>query len=114
MAGSGRWSGPRPRQLSPVEGHRRCEREVPSSLAQMGSPAVIPPVPTEPNQTGLTRVAAQPDLPRPYWTGLSGRWAVISYTAVAGSSPATGTRNRRSVVVLRMAASRRHYRSPSD
>jgi hypothetical protein len=26
----------------------------------------------------LTRTAAQPDLPKAYWTGLSGRWAVIS------------------------------------
>jgi hypothetical protein len=29
---------------------------------------VIPPVATGPNQTALTRKAAQPDLPRPYWT----------------------------------------------
>ena len=29
---------------------------------------VIPPGATGPNQTALTRKAAQPDLPRPYWT----------------------------------------------
>jgi hypothetical protein len=39
---------------------------------------VIPQATTAPNQTTLTRIAAQPDLARPYWTGLSGRLAVIS------------------------------------
>jgi hypothetical protein len=40
--------------------------------------AVIPPGLTEPNQTALTRSAAQPDLPRPDWTVETRRWAVIS------------------------------------
>jgi hypothetical protein len=41
-------------------------------------PAVIPQATTAPNQTGLTRIAAQPELPRPNWAGLSGRLAVIT------------------------------------
>jgi len=40
----------------------------PSSLAQVVILTAIPPVATGPNQTALTRKAAQPDLPRPYWT----------------------------------------------
>jgi hypothetical protein len=47
-------------------------------LPQQVIPAVIPQATTEPDQTRLTRNAAQPDLARTYWTGLSGRWAVIS------------------------------------
>jgi hypothetical protein len=39
---------------------------------------VIPQATTEPNQTGLTRIAAQPDLARPNWTVETRRLAVIS------------------------------------
>jgi predicted ATP-dependent serine protease len=45
---------------------------------QLGMPVVIPPGPTAANQTALNGMSPQPELPRPYWTGLSGRWAVIS------------------------------------
>jgi hypothetical protein len=38
--------------------------------------AVIPPGPTAANQTALNGMPSQPELPRPYWTGLSGRLAV--------------------------------------
>ncbi len=40
--------------------------------------AVIPQDPTAANQTALNGMPSQPELPRPYWSGLSGRWAVIS------------------------------------
>jgi hypothetical protein len=40
--------------------------------------AVIPQATTEPNQTSLTRNAAQPDLTRPCWTVETRRLAVIS------------------------------------
>jgi hypothetical protein len=40
--------------------------------------AVIPLGPTAANQTALNGIPSQPDLPRAYWGGLSGRWAVIS------------------------------------
>jgi hypothetical protein len=62
--------------------HRRpawpgaAEADPASSLALVVILAVIPPGLTRPNQTGFNRIAAQPDLARPYWTGLSGRWAV--------------------------------------
>jgi hypothetical protein len=49
-----------------------------SLLALVVILAVIPQATTAPNQTGLTRIVDQPDLARPYWSGLSGRWAVIS------------------------------------
>jgi hypothetical protein len=51
---------------------------VPSSLAQAVILAVIPPGLSAPNQTALNGMPSQPELPRPYWTGLSGRLAVIS------------------------------------
>jgi hypothetical protein len=51
---------------------------VPSSLAQLVIPVVIPPGPTAANQTALNGMPSQPQLPRPYWSGLSGIWAVIS------------------------------------
>jgi hypothetical protein len=38
----------------------------PSSLAQVVLLTVIPPDPTAPNQTALTRIPGQPDLPRRY------------------------------------------------
>ena len=50
----------------------------PSSLAQLVILAVIPQATTEPNQTGLTRNAAQPDLARPNWTVENKISAVIS------------------------------------
>jgi hypothetical protein len=37
-------------------------------LAQLVILTVIPQATTEPNKTGLTRNAAQPDLARPDWT----------------------------------------------
>jgi hypothetical protein len=54
------------------------QRTLTSSLAQVVILAVIPPVLTRPNQTVLTRMPAQPDLARPYWTVETRRWAVIS------------------------------------
>jgi hypothetical protein len=45
----------------------------PSSLAQLVILAVIPPGPTAANQTALNGMLSQPELPRPYWSGLSGR-----------------------------------------
>ena len=45
-----------------------ASRAPPSSLAQVIILTVIPPGATGPNQTALTRKAAQSDLPRPYWT----------------------------------------------
>jgi hypothetical protein len=44
----------------------------------VGAAWVIPPGPTAAIQTALTGIPTQPELPRPYWTGLSGRSAVIS------------------------------------
>jgi hypothetical protein len=42
----------------------------------VGSLTVIPQATTGPNQTALNGMPSQPELPRPYWTGLSGRLAV--------------------------------------
>jgi hypothetical protein len=50
----------------------------PPSLALLVILTVIPQATTEPNQTGLTRNAAQPDLARPDWTVENRRLAVIS------------------------------------
>jgi hypothetical protein len=44
----------------------------------VGSLTVIPPGRTAANQTTLKGMPTQPELPRPYWTGLSGILAVIS------------------------------------
>jgi hypothetical protein len=44
----------------------------------MGSLTVIPPGLTAANQSTLNGIPGQPDQARPYWTGLSGKWAVIS------------------------------------
>jgi hypothetical protein len=49
-----------------------------SLLALVVILAVIPQATTAPNQTGLTRIAAQPDLARPNWTVENRRLAVIS------------------------------------
>jgi hypothetical protein len=43
-----------------------------------GSLTVIPPGQTAANQTALAGISTQPELPRTYWNGLSGRLAVIS------------------------------------
>src|SRR4029453_13935894 len=43
----------------------------------VGSLTVIPPGPTAANQTALNGMPSQPELARPYWSGLSGRLAVI-------------------------------------
>jgi hypothetical protein len=48
-----------------------------SELAQV----VIPPDPTGTNQSALNGMPSRPDLPRPYWTGLSGRSAVTKQKA---------------------------------
>jgi hypothetical protein len=50
----------------------------PSSLAQVVILAVIPPGRTAANQTALNGMPSQPELARPYWSGLSGRLAGIS------------------------------------
>jgi hypothetical protein len=47
-----------------------------SLLAQLVIPKVIPQATTAANQTALNGIPTQPELPRPYWSGLSGRWAV--------------------------------------
>jgi CRISPR-associated protein (Cas_Cas5) len=47
-----------------------------SLLALVVILAVIPQATTEPDQTALTRIAAQPDLARPDWTVENGRLAV--------------------------------------
>jgi hypothetical protein len=61
--------------------------EAPSARSQAEHPgsgtppvilAVIPPGPTAPNQTPLTRKPTRPDLARPDWTVESRRLAVIS------------------------------------
>ena len=49
-----------------------------SLLALVVILGVIPLGPTAANQTALNGILTQPELPRPYWSGLSGRWAVIS------------------------------------
>jgi hypothetical protein len=48
------------------------------AAAQVVVLTVIPQATTQPNQTGLTRNAAQPDLARPNWTVENRRLAVIS------------------------------------
>jgi hypothetical protein len=50
----------------------------PSLLAQVVILAVIPPGLTAANQTTRNGMPTQPELPRAYWSGLSGRLAVIS------------------------------------
>jgi len=59
-------------------GEAHTNRTLALSLAQLVIPAVIPPGPTAANQTALNGVPSQPELPRHYWSGLSGRLAVIS------------------------------------
>jgi len=54
------------------------QRTLASSLALVVILAVIPPGPTAANQTALNGMPTQPELPRPDWSGLSGRLAVIS------------------------------------
>ena len=49
-----------------------------SSLALAVILTVIPPGLTAANQTALNGMPSQPDLPRAYWSGLSGRLTVIS------------------------------------
>jgi hypothetical protein len=56
----------------------------PSLLAQLVILTVIPPGPTAANQTALNGMPCQPELPRHYWSGLSGRLAVISYLSFVG------------------------------
>jgi hypothetical protein len=64
--------------LTRSRGRRRREGTPPSSLAQVVILSVIPQAITEPNQTGLTRIAAQPDLARPNWTVETRKLAVFS------------------------------------
>jgi hypothetical protein len=54
---------------------------MPALLAQVVILAVIPPVLTAPDQTALTRTAAQPDLARPNWTVVNSRLAVTTGAA---------------------------------
>jgi hypothetical protein len=49
--------------------------------------AVIPQDTSQPNQTALTRNATKPDLPRPYWTVETRRWAVITGAAKESDLP---------------------------
>jgi hypothetical protein len=49
-----------------------------SSLALVISLTVIPPGPAAADQTALNGMPSQPELPRAYWSGLSGRLAVMS------------------------------------
>jgi hypothetical protein len=49
-----------------------------SSLALVVILTVIPPRLIAANQTALNGMPSQPDLPRAYWSGLSGSLAVIS------------------------------------
>jgi beta-phosphoglucomutase-like phosphatase (HAD superfamily) len=75
------WRGPRPRGSGSGTGRwgrAPRQRTHASSLAQVVILTVIPPVLTGPNQTALTRIPAQPDLPRPDWTAENRRLAVIS------------------------------------
>jgi hypothetical protein len=55
---------------------RNPGRHIEPLLALLVILAVIPPDPTAANQTALNGMPSQPELPRPYWTGLSGRLAV--------------------------------------
>jgi hypothetical protein len=66
--------------MSPVAVPRKRRRSgrARQSAEMAVIPLDIPPILTAPNQTALNRNAAQPDLPRPYWTVDSRRWAVIS------------------------------------
>jgi hypothetical protein len=84
-AGSRGWTSPvqDTQRVSHSQGHTRRHQFQPGIITEpLGSLtvilAVIPPGLTEPDQTALTRNAAQPDLARPYWTVLTRRWAVIS------------------------------------
>jgi hypothetical protein len=70
-------------RVSHSQGHARSHQLQPGIITEpLGSltviPLVIPPGPTAANQTTSTGIPNQPELPRPYWSGLSGRWAVIS------------------------------------
>jgi hypothetical protein len=49
-----------------------------SLLAQVVILTVIPPGRSATNWTALGGISAQPELPRTYWNGLTGRLAVIS------------------------------------
>jgi hypothetical protein len=59
-------------------GEAQTNRTLALSLAQLVILAVIPPDPTAADQTTLHGMPCQPELPGPYWSGLSGRLAVIS------------------------------------
>ena len=70
-------------RVSHSQGHTRRHQFQPGIITEpLGSLtvilAVIPQATTEPNQTGLNRNAAQPDLARPNWTVENRRLAVIS------------------------------------
>ena len=74
-SGATRSSTPRWAPYSPTLPTDHCipERQIRSLLARVVILAVIPPGPTAPNQTALSGMPSQRELPRPYWTGLSGR-----------------------------------------
>jgi hypothetical protein len=70
-------------RVSHSQGHARSHQLQPGIITEpLGSLTAIlldiPPDPTAANQTALTGIPTQPELPRPYWTGQSGRSAVIS------------------------------------
>ena len=65
------WSAP---AALPVRSQASIEH---SLLALVVILTVIPQDPTAANQTALNGMPSQSELPRPYWTGLSGRLAVI-------------------------------------
>jgi hypothetical protein len=69
---------PEPSAFNPGAEGSRTEASPQGTDGLAVIPAVIPPDPTAANQTALYGMPPQPELPRPYWTGLSGRLAVIS------------------------------------
>jgi hypothetical protein len=71
------YAGPHTTQQQPSRWRRPLLLN-PPWLALLVILAVIPPGPTAANQTALNGMPSQPDLPRHYWSGLSGILAVIS------------------------------------
>jgi hypothetical protein len=70
-------------RVSHSQGHARSHQLQPGIITEpLGSLTVIllviPSGRTRPKQTGLPRIAAQPDLAGPDWTLKTRRWAVIS------------------------------------
>jgi hypothetical protein len=74
------------RRAALQSGEAQTPRTRALSLAQVVILSVIPQATTAPNQTGLNRISAQPDLARPDWTVQNRRSAVISETAESSKS----------------------------